>query len=226
MVAHAMSGSVGAPPVERMDAHGPSQVGVPTAPNPALEEQAALAAAGVPTGVLPVGAMLPDATLLDPHGAATRLYDVLGGRVAVVVFYRGAWCPHCNRALVRCQAELLPELARRGVPLVAINPQAPDGSLTMTEKNALTFAVLSDPGNTLARAVGIVTRPSDAVRARQLAAGLDIAASNADGTTELPMPTTLIVDPDHRIRWIDVHPNYATRSEPTEILAALEIALA
>jgi len=208
------------------DAHGPAQVSIPTAPNPALEEQAALAAAGAPTGVLPVGAMLPDAPLLDPHGAAIRLYDVLGGHVAVVVFYRGAWCPHCNRALRRYQAELLPELARRRVPLVAINPQAPDGSLTMAEKNALTFAVLSDPGNTLARAVGIVTRPSDAVRARQLAASLDIAATNANGTPELPMPTTLIVDPDHVIRWIDVHPNYATRSEPTEILAALEIALA
>ena len=35
------------------------------------------------------------------------------------------------------------------------------------------------------------------------------------------MPTTLIVDADHVIRWIDVHPNYATRSEPAEILAAL-----
>jgi len=218
------------------DDHGPSHVGATTkpdavtasgvAPNPALEEQAFLAAAGVPAGVLPVGAILPNAALLDPHGAAIDLYDVLGERVAVVVFYRGAWCPHCNRALLRYQAELLPGLARRGVPLVAISPQAPDGSLTMAEKNALTFTVLSDPGNTLARAVGIVTRPSDAVRARQLAAGIDITATNADGTTELPMPTTVIVDPDHRIRWIDVHPNYATRSEPTEILAALEIAVA
>jgi len=209
------------------DDHGPSQVSAPpTTPNPALEEQAVLAAAGVPTGVLPVGAILPDTMLLDPHGAATRLYAILGERVAVVVFYRGAWCPHCNRALLRYQAELLPALARRGVPLVAINPQAPDGSLTMAEKNGLTFAVLSDPGNTLARAVGIVTRPADAVRARQLAAGLDIAATNADGTSELPMPTTLIVDRDHRLRWIDVHPNYATRSEPSDILAALEIALA
>ena len=191
-------------------------------PNPALEEQAALAAAGPPPGVLPAGATLPDAPLLNPYGTPVRLHDALGSRLTVVLFYRGAWCPHCNRALRRYQAELVPELLRRAIPLVAISPQTPDGSLTMQEKNELTFTVLSDPGNVLARQVGILTRPSDAVRARQLAFGIDITASNADGTTELPMPTTLIVDGEHVIRWIDVHPNYATRSEPAEILAALD----
>lgn len=190
--------------------------------NPAIEEQAALAAAGPPPGVLPVGATLPDAPLLNPYGTSVRLYDALGAALTVVLFYRGAWCPHCNRAVRRYQAELVPELLRRAIPLVAISPQKPDGSLTMQEKNELTFTVPSDPGNVLARQVGILTRPTDAVRARQLAAGIDIASMNADGTTELPMPTTLIVDGEHVVRWIDVHPNYATRSEPAEILAALD----
>jgi hypothetical protein len=52
--------------------------------------------------------------------------------------------------------------------------------------------------------------------------GLDLTAVNADGTTGLPMPTTIIVDADHAVRWIDIHPNYATRSEPNQILAALD----
>ena len=59
-------------------------------PSPFTEEQAGLAAAGVPTGVLPVGATLPDAQLLDVLGAPLDLYDALGGRLTVVVFYRGA----------------------------------------------------------------------------------------------------------------------------------------
>ena len=65
-------------------------------------------------------------------------------------------------------------------------------------------------------------RKVEAVPARQLEAGLDIAATNADGTTELPMPAVLLVDSDRVVRWIDVHPNYATRTEPAEILAALD----
>jgi peroxiredoxin len=120
------------------------------------------------------------------------------------------------------QTELVPELARRGVALVAVSPQAPDGSLSTQEKNELTFSVLSDPANQVAKTVGILTAPSPEVRSAQLELGLDLTAVNADGTTGLPMPTTIIVDADHAVRWIDIHPNYATRSEPNQILAALD----
>jgi peroxiredoxin len=186
------------------------------------QEQVDLVAKGTPGGVIEVGASLPDAELLDPHGAATTLYDALGGRVSVLVFYRGAWCPYCNIALNTYQAELVPELARRDVGLVAVSPQTPDGSLNTQEKNQLTFKLLSDPGNQIAKAVGIRTAPSDEARAAQLQLGLDLTAVNADGTTGLAMPTTIIVDANQVIRWIDVHPDYTTRSEPEQILAALD----
>ena len=185
-------------------------------------EQAELAASGVPEGVIEVGATLPDAKLIDPHGATTNLSEALGDQVAVLVFYRGAWCPYCNIALNAYQAELVPELARRGVRLVAVSPQAPDGSLSAKEKNELTFTVLSDPGNQVAKAVGILTAPSTEVRAAQLELGLDLTAVNADGNTGLPMPTTVILGPEHVVRWVDVHPDYRSRSEPVQILAALD----
>ena len=187
-------------------------------------EQADLAARGGSAGVMEVGATLPDAELLDPHGATTSLYAALGSRLSVLVFYRGAWCPYCNIALNAYQAELVPELAGRGVGLVAISPQTPDGSLSTVEKNELTFSVLSDPGNQVAKAAGILTAPSDEARAAQLQLGLDLTAVNADGTTGLPMPTTIIVDAERVVRWIDVHPDYTTRSEPGEILTALDAA--
>ncbi len=187
-----------------------------------IREQADLAARGRPAGVMEVGATLPDAELLDPHGATTSLYAALGGRLSVLVFYRGAWCPYCNITLDTYQRELVPELAGRGVGLVAISPQTPDGSLSSQEKNELTFSVLSDPGNQVAKVAGILTAPSDEARAAQLQLGLDLTAVNADGTTGLPMPTTMIVDAERVVRWVDVHLDYTTRSEPGEILAALD----
>jgi peroxiredoxin len=185
-------------------------------------ERADLAGSDTPEGVIGVGATLLDAELLDPHGASTTLYKALGGHASVLVFYRGAWCPYCNIALNTYQAELVPELARRGVGLVAVSPQAPDGSLSVQEKNDLTFTVLSDPGNQLTKAAGILTAPSTQVRAAQLQLGLDLTEVNADGTIEIPMPTTIIVDADHVVRWVDVHPDYSTRSEPDQILAVLD----
>jgi len=173
-------------------------------------------------GVIAVGASLPDAELLDPHGASTTLSATVGDRRAVLAFYRGAWCPYCNITLRAYQAHLAPELDRRGVTLIAISPQRPDGSLTMKDKHELAFAVLSDPGNVLARGAGVLTAPGPETRAAQLELGLDLKAVNADGTTAIPMPTTLIIDPDRTVRWVDVHPDYSTRSEPAQILAVLD----
>jgi peroxiredoxin len=140
----------------------------------------------------------------------------------VLVFYRGAWCPYCNLALRTYQAALVDELEARGVQLVAVSPQRPDGSLTMQEKHGLRYPVLSDPGSTLGRAAAIMTQPGAEALAAQLKLGLDLEAVNADRTPTIPMPTTLILDRDRIVQWVDVHPDYSTRSEPEQILAALD----
>jgi peroxiredoxin len=184
-------------------------------------EQAGLAAS-VPAGIAPVGTVLPDAELLDVHGAATTLYAAAGGGTSVLVFYRGAWCPYCNIALSAYQDQLLPQLTERGIRLVAISPQRPDGSLAMQQKHSLAFTVVSDPGNTIAGRLGILTQPSEEARAAQLQLGLDLTSVNADGTVALPMPATVILDASHTVRWIDVHPDYSTRTEPQQVLGALD----
>ncbi len=185
-------------------------------------DRAGLAASGTPESAATAGSVLADADLLDVNGASTTLYATTGEMPAVVVFYRGAWCPYCNLALRTYQEQLLPELTRRGFAMIAVSPQTPDGSLSMQEKNELTFTVVSDPSNTLARELGILTAPSAEVRAVQLKLGLDISKANADGTATLAIPATLILDAAHVVRWIDVHPDYSTRSEPAQILAAIE----
>ena len=158
-------------------------------------------------------------------GNPISLYRVLGGQVTVVIFYRGLWCPYCNIALKTYQT-MVPQLARRNARFVAISPQVAYGSLSMAERNRLTFKVLADPGNQLAEAVGILTATSDEERTVQLQLGVDLTRLNADGTVALPMPTTIIVDADHVVRWVDVHPDYTNRSEPYQILGALDAFLA
>jgi peroxiredoxin len=186
-------------------------------------EQADLDARGIPTGIAQPGDTLGDFDLLDVHGAPTTLSEALGGRTAVVVLYRGAWCPYCNLALRAYQEDLVPTLDDKGVALVAISPEKSDGSLSAQEKNALTFTVLSDPGNKIANRLGVMTAAPDDAQAAQRAMGLDLPEANADGTHAVPMPTVVIVDPTGAIRWIDVHPNYTTRTEVSDILAALDI---
>jgi hypothetical protein len=74
----------------------------------------------------------------------------------------------------------------------------------------------------IAFALGILTEPSPAYVAAQAKLGLDLSELNADGDRILPMPTVVVVDRAGVIRWIDVHPNFAMRSEVTDILAAVD----
>jgi len=108
------------------------------------------------------------------------------------------------------------------IELIAVSPQKPDGSLSARESNELSFTVLSDPGNRLARALGVVTEHGEKAKAAQLGLGIDLAEVNADGTHELPMPTVAIVDEAGVVRWIDVRSDYSTRTEIPEILTGLE----
>lgn len=184
-------------------------------------EQADLTAAGVPEGAVTAGTALPDADLTAADGSAVGLHDLLGGRPAVVVFYRGAWCPYCNIALATYQAQVLPTLTESGIALVAISPQLPGGVDEMTTTNGLAFPVLSDPSNALAGQLGIVTAPTADAQEAQGTLGIHVAPSNADGTAGVPMPAVLVVGADGTITFVDVHPDYTTRTEPEAILAAV-----
>ena len=176
---------------------------------------------GVPSGAITVGDSLEPFTLSDATGAPVTLDQLIEAGPAVIVFYRGGWCPYCNLALRTYQRELLPELTAFGARLVAISPQSPDQSLSTAEKAGLGFTVLSDPASRLARQIGISFQQADEVLGAQRKLGLDLAQVNAEGSTELPRPTVLVVDENRTVRFVDVQPDYTARTEVADILAAL-----
>ena len=106
----------------------------------------------------------PDFALPDPRGRIVALSELLKAGPAVVTFYRGGWCPYCNIQL-RAYQSVLPEITALGARLVAISPQLPDGSLAAAEANDLTFDVLSDVRNRVARRFGLVYSLPEELRA-------------------------------------------------------------
>ncbi|MFZ0225520.1 MAG: peroxiredoxin-like family protein, partial [Mycobacterium sp.] len=172
-------------------------------------------------GTVGVGDRLESFTLGDATEAPVMLEELVAAGPAVIVFYRGGWCPYCSLALRTYQQELLPQLGAFNARLVAISPQTPDQSMSTAEKAGLKFTVLSDPGSRLARRIGIAFQQADEVLDAQRRLGLDLASVNAEASTELPMPTVLIVDPDRTVRFVDVQPDYTARTEVADILEAL-----
>ncbi len=186
------------------------------------DEQRGWREQGEPSGIIAVGDRLEDFTLPDATGSPVTLSRLVADGPAVIVFYRGGWCPYCNLALRTYQTELLPQLGQYGARLVAISPQSPDQSLSTAEKAELTFALLSDAGASLARKVGIAFQPVEEVLAAQRTLGLDLKQVNDSDVPELPMPTVLIVDSERTVRFADTHADYTARTEVPEIIDALD----
>jgi peroxiredoxin len=178
-------------------------------------------AQGIPAGAVKAGDHLEEFTLDDATGTPVSLSQLTEEGPAVIVFYRGGWCPYCNLALRTYQQELLPQLGASGARLAAISPQSPDQSLSTAEKAGLAFTVLSDPGSRVARSIGIAFQQTDQVLAAQHQLGLDLAQVNAEHSTQLPRPTVLIIDQNQTVRYADIQPDYTARTEVTDILTAL-----
>jgi peroxiredoxin len=176
---------------------------------------------GIPADGIKAGDVLEQFTLDDANGTPVNLEEIVENGLAVIVFYRGGWCPYCNLALRTYQQELLPQLDAFGARLVAISPQSPDESLSTVEKASLGFTVLSDPGARLADRIGIAFEQADDVLAAQRKLGLDLAKVNSEGAVRLPRPTVLVVDQDRIVRFVDVQPDYTARTEVADIIAAL-----
>jgi peroxiredoxin len=179
-----------------------------------------LRASGLLTQAAKAGDRVPAVPLVDAHGKPFDL-STLFDRPLVITFYRGGWCPYCNMELRAYQARLA-DIRAAGAELVAISPEAPDHSLSTSEKNDLAFAVLSDTDGRLAQALGIRFTLSDAVRPYYEKAGLDIPARNGTGTWDLPVPATFVVDKGGRIAAAFVEPDYRKRTDPALVLAALQ----
>ncbi len=172
-------------------------------------------------GALGVGDRAPDFALPDAMGDRVRLSDLLADGPVVLTFYRGAWCPYCNTQL-RDYQQTLGAIEDAGATLIAVSPQTPDGSMTMQERNGLTFPVLSDVGNRVSRDYGLVYQVDDETRQRYEAVGIDLAEVNGTDTWELPVPATYVIDPEGVIRFAFVEEDYTQRATTGDVLGALE----
>ena len=109
-----------------------------------------------------------------------------------------------------------------GASLVAVSPETRENALSTVQKNDLSFDVLGDAGNRVARQFGIVFQLPVDLRPIYAGFGIDITKANNDDTFELPIPATYIIGPDRKIWKAFVDADYTRRLDPEEIIAALK----
>ncbi|HUB76003.1 MAG TPA: peroxiredoxin-like family protein [Solirubrobacteraceae bacterium] len=167
-----------------------------------------------------VGEQAPRFTLPDQSGEDVALAELLAEGPVVLIFYRGAWCPFCNLYLRAFQARL-GRVAQLGATLVAISPQAPDGSLAMAEKNALGFSVLSDGAASAIDAYGLRWEVDEQLQPLFKTVGNDLAEINGEVAWALPATATFVIDAAGVVRYVKITGNWRERAEPDEVLEVL-----
>ena len=148
-------------------------------------------------------------------------------RPAVLLAFRGGWCPFCNVYLSEMR-HVVPEVRALGVDVLFLSGDGPaqlyeslEGD-TQEDIEGLDYTILSDGDAQAAIALGIAFKASDRTIRRRYEKGQDIEGSSMAGPGVLPVPAVFAVDTDGTIRFSYVNPDYKTRLPANELLAVAE----
>jgi len=171
---------------------------------------------------LGVGDKLPAAILKTQDGAAFGLASAIAQKPAVLIIYRGGWCPYCSKHLSSL-VEIEDALAKEGVQLLAISPDQPSKlAETADQHSDFHYTLLSDQDIEFLEALGIVfTVPEDRVSKYKNNYHIDLEAASGRTHHKLPHPAVYVVDTSGTIRFAHIDPNYKVRLDPDAILEAV-----
>jgi peroxiredoxin len=170
---------------------------------------------------LEVGAKAPVFEAVDQNGKKQSLDDLLKEGPVVLVFYRGQWCPICNRHLSTLN-DSLDAIYAKGARVVAISPEKPEKIQKTIEKTNASFTLLFDEGYKISESFDVAFLPDFATRtAYNTALGANLKDAHSDESQRLPIPATFIIGQDRTIIWRHFDPNYKNRAAVSDIVNAL-----
>lgn len=176
-----------------------------------------LNSSGILNGVLPVGATMPEFSLLDHNRNPVSSSDLLARGPLFICFIRGRWCPFCVGQM-EAMNFILPQIRDAGAELVAISPQTVQQSFFMADQHKLKFPLLSDPHNEVARKFGLAYHVPDDQQALYRRTFVNLSFANGDDSWELPIPATFIVGKDGKVVYASASADYTERPEPLTLL--------
>lgn len=181
---------------------------------------AELFALGIEERILPVGAKMPEFSLLESTGKTVRSEDLLALGPLVVSFFRGRWCPYCVTEL-EAWRDLYPVVREFGGLMVAIAPQTTRQNDFMVGHHQLPFPLLTDSACELASQFGLTYVVPEELRNYYRSILINIPFVNGEESWKLPLPATYVVAQDGTIAYAEAHADFRVRPEPEEVLQPL-----
>ena len=156
--------------------------------------------------------------LKTTEGRSVALKDK--STIAVLVFYRGSWCPYCVTQLKSIENEVMPKI-KKGVKLFAISVDSLVKAKKMKRNFKFSFDIISDPKAISLQKFKIINKVGPGlVRKYKNSYGIDIEGDSGETHHMIAHPAVYIIKEGHII-FSEVHENYKQRTKNSKILEVL-----
>jgi len=146
-------------------------------------------------------------------------------RPAVLLTFRGGWCPYCNMYLSDMRFAI-PKIREMGVDVLFLSGDRAELLFDSLSQEAqediagLDYTLLSDADAQAAVALGIAFKASERTISRRLAKDQDIEDSSMLKHGVLPVPSVFAIDSEGVIQFAYSNADYSVRLPADELLAA------
>jgi peroxiredoxin len=169
-----------------------------------------------------INSKAPDFKVKDQSGAEINLKDLRKKGPVVLIFYRGNWCPYCNKELTRLQ-DSLQLITEKGAQVIAITPEASDGINKTIEKTKAVFPIIHDEEMKIAKAYKVGYEVDERTTGRYKSFGTDLLEINQQKKQAwLPVPAVYIINKEGSVTYRYFNEDYKKRPWVKDIIAELK----
>ena len=167
-----------------------------------------------------VGEQMPLFALPSQAGRLVLLEELLADGAVVMSFNRGHWCPFCKIELTTI-ARYHNEIASHGAQVVSILPDRQKFVGKLRSDLAGRLKILTDIDNGYALSLGLVLWLGDRLKELMRGRGLHLDLIQGNDGWFVPLPATFVVARDGTVVSRHVDPEFRSRMDIDEIIAAL-----
>jgi len=171
---------------------------------------------------LKISQEVPAAELQTMDNNTVNIKDIVNNQKAILIFYRGGWCPYCNLHLSELQ-KIEDQLLDLGYKIIAISMDKPENLSATFDKYNMKYELYSDHAANVSKAFGIAFTVEEEYIKKLKGFNMDIEASSGETHHILPVPSVFLVDNKGIVRFEYVNPDYKERISGKLLLEAAKI---
>jgi peroxiredoxin len=156
----------------------------------------------------------------DQNGKNVSLSDQLKKGPVVLVFYRGQWCPYCNKQLKKLE-DSLSLITGKGASLITVTPEKPENITKTIEKTKASYHILYDDGMKIMKSYDVAFAVDAVTVEKYKGYGIDFTKANGTNGANLPVPALYIISKEGKIIFRHFDADYSKRASVAEILEHL-----